>query len=147
MKCNTCNDPTKYSLGLWDGENGTHGQIFECHNLKCELKQSKVRDAEYLEGKKRLVVEENEKNMIFMELIKTKRIESGITNMKMSDRLGISPSVYCNYEQYREALPVEMVDKINAIFRMEAEIKKATAHTNSQINYSKAQMAQFGKIN
>jgi len=119
--CNECNNPTKYILGLWDGENGTHGAIYECNNLNCELKQNRLKDTDYSEENKNRVTESNESKLIFVQLIKAKRKELAITIRKMSDRLGLSCSDYSNYEMCREALPVEMVDKINSIFR---EIQK-----------------------
>ena len=117
MNCDTCSDTTKYTIGLWDGANNTHGRIFDCHNLNCELKLNMLRNVVITEQEKILVKEANEKNMIFMELIKAKRKELGITIMKMSKGLGISPSAYSDYEQYRNVVPLDIGDKINSIFR------------------------------
>jgi len=39
--CQTCNDPTKYISGFWDGAKGTSGQMFDCNNLNCEIKQGR----------------------------------------------------------------------------------------------------------
>ena len=117
MNCQTCNDPTKYIFALWDGPNGTHGKAFECHNLNCELKQSRLRGIVIAKEEQASVVEANEINMIFMEYIKQKRKELQITISKMAKSLGISPSDYSNYEMCRVALPVEMSERINEVFK------------------------------
>lgn len=117
MKCDTCNDTTKYILGLWDGKNNTHGAIFGCHNLNCEIKQGKMLFSEITDKVKQLVIEDNEKNMIFMDKIKAQRKDLHITIRAMADSLDVSCSTYSNYEQCRVALPVEMVGRINGVFR------------------------------
>lgn len=117
MNCQTCTTPTKYILGLWDGENGTHGAMFDCHNLECEVKKNSLNVAKILKEENATVKWINHSNNIFMELIKVKRKKLLITISKMAKELGISPSTYSNYEQYREALPVEMNDRINEVFR------------------------------
>lgn len=113
--CQTCTNPTKYVFGLWDGPNGTFGDLFECHNLDCELKQERMKIFTNSEEEKKKVIATNERNGIFMELIKGTRKSLGITIMKMSKGLGISPSTYSNYETCREPFPVEMVNRINEI--------------------------------
>ena len=128
MNCQTCTNPTKHAIGFWDGEN-SHGQLFDCHNLDCELKQDRLWAEEMSELEKDEVDRKNLFNEISMKMIKDKRRELQITIMKMSQGLGISPSEYSNYEMCRVALPVEMVDKINEVFkeqhrnRMEERIK------------------------
>jgi DNA-binding transcriptional regulator YiaG len=121
MNCQTCTTPTKYVMGLWDGANNTHGKIFSCHNLECELKLNMLRNIVITEREKGLVKDANEKNKIFMEQIKAKRKELNITIMKMSKRLGIPPSTYSNYEQYRNVLPLDIGDKIDGVFRKEKD--------------------------
>jgi len=116
MNCQTCTDPTKHPIGFWDGEN-THGQLFDCHNHDCEAKQSKQKLTELLEEERVKVVEENSRNNIQMLLIKMKRKELQITISMMAKSLGISPSDYSNYEMCRVALPVEMVGRIEGVFR------------------------------
>lgn len=114
--CNECTNPTKYSIGFWDGENGTHGQLFECKNLDCELKQNRLKATDYSEENKRKVKEINESNGIFVELIKSRRKSLGIIIRKVADGLGVSCSDYSNYEMCREALPTEMVGRIEEVF-------------------------------
>ena len=115
--CQTCNDLTKYVIGLWDGPNGTHGAIFDCHNLECEIKRSRKAMDEYREEVKKDVVKVNESNNIFVDSIKLKRKELQITISKMAKSLGVSPSDYSDYETCRIALSVEMVGRINEVFR------------------------------
>ena len=117
MKCNTCNEPTKYILGLWDGPNGTYGRTYDCHNLNCELKHNRVRLEVDASREKELNTEINRRNKIFMELIRSRRRSLLITIMKMSRLLGISPATYSDYEMCRVALPVEMVERIEDVFR------------------------------
>jgi len=117
MNCQSCNEPTKYILGLWDGSNGTHGAIFDCHNLSCEINKNRLKEADRSEENRNKVIDENAKNGIFMELIKSRRKSLLITIMKMSRLLGISPETYSDYEMCRVALPVEMVERIEDVFR------------------------------
>ncbi|SPF51224.1 hypothetical protein SBF1_50108 [Candidatus Desulfosporosinus infrequens] len=119
MNCQTCNDPTKYVFALWDGPNGTHGGTYDCRNLSCLTKQTKESIREYREEEIREVVKANSRNEVQMISIRAKRKELQITISKMAKSLGISPSDYSNYEMCRVALPVEMVGRINEIFRRE----------------------------
>ena len=116
MNCQTCTDPTKHPIGFWDGEN-SHGQIFDCDNLECELKKEKLKVAKFFEEEKRETEQVNLANGVSIEEIKTKRKELGIPIQRMAKELGIFPSEYSCYEQCREPLPVEMVDKIDEIFQ------------------------------
>jgi DNA-binding transcriptional regulator YiaG len=116
MKCDECNDTTRYVTGLWDGPNGTHGKLFDCRNLNCETKIDKEKVYTYLAEERKGVIKINDGNSIFMDLVKQKRKQLEITIIKMARSLGISPSMYCNYEQCREPLPIETLDKINSIF-------------------------------
>jgi len=117
MNCQACNDPTKYIMGLWDGVNGTHGAIYNCDNVSCEVKQENIEKAMAIKENRIAVVEENSRNNIQMLLIRMKRKELLITIMKMSRLLGISPAMYSNYEMCRVALPVDMSESINRIFQ------------------------------
>jgi len=117
MNCQTCTTPTKYIFALWDGPNGTHGAIFDCYNLECEIKRSRKAMDEYREEVKKDVVKVNESNNIFVDSIKLKRKELQITISKMAKSLGVSPSDYSDYETCRIALSVEMVGRINEVFR------------------------------
>ncbi|KKS36331.1 MAG: hypothetical protein UV00_C0027G0017, partial [candidate division WWE3 bacterium GW2011_GWF1_42_14] len=74
-------------------------------------------EADRSEENRNKVIDENAKNGIFMELIKSRRKSLLITIMKMSRLLGISPETYSDYEMCRVALPVEMVERIEDVFR------------------------------
>jgi len=115
MNCQTCTNPTKYPIGFWDGEK-SHGGIFDCHNSDCEVKQAKLKLDELIKNEKEEVNEINSANGISIEIIKDRRRELGITIAKMARGLGIFASEYSCYEQCREPLPVEMVDKIESVF-------------------------------
>lgn len=39
IKCNNCNEPTKFVTGFWDGKDGAHGCLYDCKNIQCEFKQ------------------------------------------------------------------------------------------------------------
>jgi len=116
MNCQTCNDPTKYIIGLWDGANGTHGAIYDCHNLNCEINKNRLKEVDRSEENRRAVVKANSRNEVQMISIRAKRKELQITISKMARELGISPSDYSNYETCRVALPVEMVERIEDVF-------------------------------
>ena len=115
MNCQTCTNPTKYPIGFWDGKD-SHGQIFDCQNLDCEIKKERVKAAKFFEEEKRETEQVNLANGVSIEEIKTKRKELGIPIQRMAKELGIFPSEYSCYEQCREPLPVEMVDKIGEVF-------------------------------
>ena len=116
MNCQTCTNPTKYPIGFWDGEK-SHGRIFDCHNLECELKKEKLKVAKFFEEEKRETEQVNLANGVSIGEIKAKRKELGIPIQRMAKELGIFPSEYSCYEQCREPLPVEMVDRIEEVFR------------------------------
>jgi len=115
LNCQTCTNQTKHPIGFWDGEN-SHGQIFDCHNSDCEVKQAKLKLDELIKNEKEEVNEINSANGISIGIIKDRRRELGITIAKMAKSLGISPSEYSYYEQCWEPLPVEMVDRIDGVF-------------------------------
>lgn len=116
MNCQTCTDPTKYVVGFWDGGNGEHGQFFDCDNAACEVKQEMIEKALLIREKTDEVDRINLSNGISMNEIKAKRKELGITINKMALKLRILCSTYSNYEQCREALPIELKGKIEEVF-------------------------------
>jgi len=134
VNCQTCSDPTKYIFALWDGPNGTHGRAYDCHNISCLVKRNRDIQLNALEERRAAVEEENSKNNIDMLLIKAKRRELQINIVKMSRALGISPSDYSNYEMCRVALPVEVFDNINEIFRSALWNPKPNNHIDNILN-------------
>jgi len=115
LSCQTCTEPTKYPIGFWDSKD-SHGQIFDCQNLDCEIKKERVKAAKFFEEEKRETEQVNLANGVSIEEIKAKRKELGIPIQRMAKELGIFPSEYSCYEQCREPLPMEMVDKIDSVF-------------------------------
>jgi len=116
MNCQTCNDPTRYAIGFWDGAK-SNGRIYNCNNLSCEVKQENIEKSLAIEEERRTNIIANAKSGISMGRVKMQRKSLQITIFKMAKSLGISPSDYSNYEQCRVALPVEMVGRINDVFR------------------------------
>ncbi len=117
MNCQTCTNPTKHFIGMWDGENGTSGYIFDCENISCEIKK---KNCEMAMSQKKIidkVIQKNTSNGISMLKIKMQRKSLEITLTKMARELGISPSKYSNYETCREPLPVELRDRIEGVFK------------------------------
>jgi len=127
MNCQTCTEPTKHAVGFWDGKN-THGQIYNCNNLSCEVKQETIEEALLLKEEMDKVDRINLANEISMKLIKDKRKELGITIRKMADCLGVSCSEYSNYEQCREALPIEIFDRIDGVFKENIKVVGVAGH-------------------
>jgi len=125
MNCETCDNPTKYTTGFWDGENGTHGRLYDCHNLDCEIKQKRDNDINTAEEERAKVIAINEINGIRMDAVRLKRLKLHISIREMAKRLCVSPSMYSNYEQCRKALPVEAMDRIKVILDREAEEPKS----------------------
>ena len=117
MNCQTCTNPTKHFIGMWDGENGTSGYIFDCENISCEIKKKNCEMAMLQKKIIDKVVQENSSNDISMLKIKMQRKSLEITVAKMARALGVSASGYCNYETCREPLPVELRDRIEEVFR------------------------------
>ena len=115
MNCQTCTNPTKHPIGFWDGEK-SHGQIFNCDNQACIIKQENIEKALAIEEEKRKNSIENTRNKVFMELVKSRRLSLGITIAKMARELSITPSAYSNYETCREPLPVELRDRVEGVF-------------------------------
>jgi len=114
--CPTCNEPTRYVIGFFDGLK-LNGRIYDCNNLSCHIKRENIEKALAIEEERQTNIIENAKSGISMERVKMQRRELLITTFGMAKRLGISPSDYSNYEQYREAVPVEMVERIFEVFR------------------------------
>ena len=119
MNCQACNNPTKYIIGLWDGENGIYGAIYNCDNASCGVKQANIEKLMAIKENIIAVVEENSRNNIQMLFIRLRRKELLITIAKMSRLLGISPATYSDYEMCQVALPVEMVERIEDVFKRE----------------------------
>lgn len=116
INCQTCTDQTKYPIGFWDGEK-SHGQIFDCNNQACLVKQENIEKALVIKAKMEEVEKINLDNGIDMKLIKAKRKSLEITINKMALKLRIMCSKYSGYETCREPLPVELRDKIEDIFK------------------------------
>ena len=119
ITCDVCNTPSKHVIGLWDGANGTHGRLYDCYNVSCEIKRVRNKADRATKEDRDTIIATNKINMISTDFIKLQRKELQITISKMAKSLGISPSDYSNYEMCRVALPVEMVGRINDVFRGE----------------------------
>ena len=110
-KCDTCTEITKHVVGFRDGENGTHGCIYDCKNQLCEVKimvdATKSKDIQ-----DRIQVQQtNGKNAVFMGVLRHKRNDRGILVFDVANHLGISNSLYSRYENEKEAMPKELYDK------------------------------------
>ena len=38
VKCNDCKEKTKHVVDFWDGENDSHGCLYDCNNKSCDIK-------------------------------------------------------------------------------------------------------------
>lgn len=110
-KCNDCKEPTKYVVGFWDGENDSHGCIYDCNNKSCSVKiimdSSKDEDI-----KNRIHVQEiNGENGVFIGSLKTARVGAGILAFDVANYLNISSVDYNKYENEKIIMPKELYDK------------------------------------
>ena len=110
-KCSECNEKTKTPCGFWDGRdaNGrpTSGIIFSCENTECPIKQEEIRLEQEAEEKLKKVKEENLKNNIDIKKLKDLRNMARATIKDSSEFIGVTPSLYCDYEYERKPMPVE----------------------------------------
>jgi len=119
--CKSCSEPTKRITGFWDGTDGWHGKIYSCRNINCEIRKRELELAEKAQANEKLVEETNLKNSIHIDTIKKRRKELRITIAKISKKLSIPCSLYCDYEQLRKPLPIDVNDEINKIFGTEGK--------------------------
>ena len=110
-KCNTCTDPTKRPVGFWDGEDDTHGCLYDCSNDACEVcKRNKQKDRE-AEQRRLTVHSENTKNGIDIKHLADLRKEQKISMRKMAEIAGCGAAEYSAYEHERKVFPTEIYQK------------------------------------
>ena len=116
-KCNTCTEPTRRVIGFWDGcdkftGEPTHGQIYECNSTTCELKQEIDKAAAKSQAEIQIIQQKHLARGIDMQTIDSARINREITMRNLSNAVGISPSLYCDYRACRKEIPQETYQKI-----------------------------------
>lgn len=105
-KCNDCKEPTKYVVGFWDGENDSHGCLYDCKNIDCETKKLLDVLAEQRENERSDVANENWKNSIVAKNITVARNLKSISIYELSTMTGISSADISAYENEKKAVPV-----------------------------------------
>lgn len=108
--CNGCTEPTKYPVGLWDGETAS-GYMYECKNESCNIYQLKCSvESEQIQNRIK-VQEANARNKVFAGYIAALRKSVRISMMKMSQIAGCSPAEYSAYEHERKMFDIEAYRK------------------------------------
>jgi hypothetical protein len=110
-RCTECKDPTKLRAGFWDGYDEktgkpTHGYFYDCHNRDCLIKIEELKAAAKNDAEKERVILENIRNGIDFSLVEAYRRKNCILIRDISERLGVTPSLYCDYKSNRKAVPL-----------------------------------------
>ena len=120
-QCEICREPTKRPVGFWDGytKDGkrTGGYLYTCGNMECHIRQEEAKRE--LEEKQRTerALNENRRNNVDIHRMKRIRRLVGMTIADCAKAIGVSPSTFSNYENFREPMPPQEFNKIMAILK------------------------------
>ena len=107
-KCNDCKEPTKYVVGFFDGKNGIHGCLYDCHNEECEIKQIKELSASKdIQERLKIQLANGEKDM-YAGYIAALRRDAKVSMFKMAKIAGCSSADYSAYEHERKEFDPEV---------------------------------------
>ncbi len=117
--CQSCNEPTKRPAGFYDrqGPGGTleGGVMYACDNMDCPLSKERLEGYERARVQKQETQRENAAHGICPDDARQERIYAEITGYEMAKRLGVSPSLVCDWEQERKPWPVDMYERYMAV--------------------------------
>ena len=110
-KCNDCKEPTKYVVGVFDGKNGIHGCLYDCHNEECDIKQimeaSASKDIQEME---RIQSANGDKGM-YAGYIAALRRDAKVSMFNMAQIADCDPAEYSAYEHERKEFDPEVYRK------------------------------------
>ena len=106
-KCNDCEEPTKYAVGFFDGKNGIHGCLYDCHNEECTIKKIKeVSASKDIQEMARIQLANGDKGM-YAGYIAALRKDAKVSMFKMAQIAGCSSADYSAYEHERKEFDPE----------------------------------------
>lgn len=115
-KCGDCQEPTKHSVGFWDGADNhggmTGGLLFDCNNTACAIKKAAIASEEEKRRQQAVARDENEKNGISAEYFIQLRRKVKLTLRACADFLGIGPVEMSGYEREQTPFPTEYWNRI-----------------------------------
>lgn len=110
-KCNDCKEPTKYVVGFFDGKNGIHGCLYDCHNEECPIKQiMEVSASKDIQERAKIQIV-NGNNGMYAGYIAALRRYAKVPMFKMAQIAGCDPAEYSAYEQERKEFDPEVYRK------------------------------------
>lgn len=110
-KCNDCKEPTKYVVGFFDGKNGIHGCLYDCHNEECTIKQIKEASASKdIQERAKIQLANGDKDM-YAGYIAALRRDAKVSMFKMAQIAGCSSADYSAYEHERKEFDPEVYRK------------------------------------
>lgn len=97
-KCNDCEEPTKYVVGFFDGKNGIHGCLYDCHNEECTIKQiMEMSASKDIQERAKIQLANDDKDM-YAGYIAALRRDAKVSMFKMAQIAGCSSADYSAYE-------------------------------------------------
>lgn len=110
-KCNDCEEPTKYVVGFFDGKNGIHCCLYDCHNEECTIKQIKeVSASKDIQERAKIQIANGNKGM-YAGYIAALRRDAKVSMFKMTQIAGCDPAEYSAYEHERKEFDPEAYRK------------------------------------
>lgn len=110
-KCNDCEEPTKYVVGFFDGKNGIHGCLYDCHNEECPIKQiMEVSASKDLQERAKIQIANGNKGM-YAGYIAALRRDAKVSMFKMAQIADCDPAEYSAYEKERKEFDPEVYRK------------------------------------
>ena len=110
-KCNDCKEPTKYVVGFFDGKNGIHGCLYDCHNEECAIKQiMEVSASKDIQERAKIQIA-NGNNGMYAGYIAALRRDAKVSMFKMAQIADCDLAEYSAYEHERKEFDPEVYRK------------------------------------
>ena len=110
-RCDNCKEPTKFTVGFYDGPKGRRGCLIDCKNVKCDIYQLK-RIGESAAIEKRIQIQNlNSQNGMYAGYIAALRKDAKVTVIEMARVTGCGPAEYSSYEHERKEFDPEVYRK------------------------------------
>lgn len=110
-KCNDCKEPTKYVVGFFNGKNGIHGCLYDCHNEECAIKQiMEVSASKDIQERAKIQIA-NGNNGMYAGYIAALRRDAKVSMFKMAQIADCDSAEYSAYEHERKEFDPEVYRK------------------------------------